>query len=92
MDKKRKNAVCDQLRGIRSAKELSQAALASLCQRHGWNITREIIARIEGRVRCVCDYELILLAEILEVPVTKLLPSPEAWRESAHLFVAPSTR
>lgn len=82
-----RNAVGEQLRRIRSQKQLSQAELAALCQRKGWNITREIIARIEGRARWVADFELMLLAEILKVPVQRLLPPAQTWSAQRQLFL-----
>jgi len=38
----------------------------------------DIIARIELRVRWVADFELMLLAQVLDVPVTSLLAPPRA--------------
>ena len=91
MLKAAKNIVGRQLKQVRNARQLSQAALALLCQKTGWNMTREIIARIEGRVRCVTDMELLLLAELLGVKVQELLPSESTWLQERHLLLALDT-
>lgn len=88
MLKAKKNIIGPQLRELRNARKLSQAAFAALCQQTGWGMTREIIARIEGQVRCVTDIELCLLAEILSVGVEKLLPAPAIWRQEHALRAA----
>jgi hypothetical protein len=48
---------------------LSQPALAAQCQRMGWDITRDTIAKIEARKRWVGDFELVHLARSLGVPL-----------------------
>jgi len=52
---------------------LSQAQLAAKFQVAGWDLSRDIIARIELQTRCVTDVELIELARILKVPTDALL-------------------
>jgi hypothetical protein len=42
---------------------LSQAALAAACQRVGWDIDRNTVAKIEGRMRWLGDFELVYLAK-----------------------------
>jgi len=66
------NIVGAQVRRLRSERGLSQPALAAKCQRLGWDIGRDIIARIEGRVRLVTDSELLFLARALDVPLEEL--------------------
>lgn len=39
----------------------------------GWDISRDIVARIEGQTRWVGDFELVKLADVLGVPATDLL-------------------
>ena len=53
-------------RRLRVAAGLSQAALAAVCQRVGWDIDRNTIAKIEGRMRWVGDFELLHLARVLK--------------------------
>jgi transcriptional regulator with XRE-family HTH domain len=59
---------------IRNTKGLSQSDLAAICQRAGWDVSRDIIARIEGRVRWVGDMELAMLAKVLGVQMNELIP------------------
>ena len=76
-----RNIVGSHVMRIRNQKGWSQADLAAACQRLGWDISRGVVARIEGGVRWVCDSELLHLAEILAVPVPELFPP-----EHRHLF------
>ncbi len=71
---KKKNLVGPQVSRIRGETGLSQAAFAAKCQRKGWNISRGIVAAIEGQVRCVTDEEFVLLAQMLGVSLETLLP------------------
>ena len=52
----------------------SQSELAAKSQRLGWNISRGIVAGIEGQVRCVTDLEFVLLARVLGTSLDALLP------------------
>ena len=70
----KKNIVGPQVSRLRSQSGLSQAAFAAKCQRKGWDISRGVIAAIEGQVRCVTDQEFVLLAQMLGVPLQALLP------------------
>ncbi len=47
----------------------------------GWDITRSIVAAIEGQVRWVGDFELVLLAQVLRVDSAALLPKRVNWSE-----------
>jgi hypothetical protein len=60
--------------------------LAAGCQRLGWDVGRDIIARIEARVRLVTDSELLFLARALDVPVEELFPpaTPKALKRPAY--------
>ena len=69
-----KNAVGPKLMRLRSRLGLSQAAFAARCQLSGWDVSRDIIARIELQKRCVTDIELLELAHVLRVSVESLLP------------------
>jgi transcriptional regulator with XRE-family HTH domain len=62
------------VRRLRLRAGLSQPAFAAKCQRAGWDISRDIVARIEGGVRCVEDREILRLAEALECSVQDLFP------------------
>jgi transcriptional regulator with XRE-family HTH domain len=68
------NLVGPQIRQLRSKSGLSQPALAAACQRLGWDVGRDIIARIESQVRHVTDAELLYLANALASPLEALFP------------------
>ena len=70
----RGNVVGGQVRRIRSKQGLSQPELAAKCQRLGWDIGRDIIARIETGLHLVTDSELLFLARALNVEVASLFP------------------
>lgn len=59
---------------LRSRLDLSQAQLAARLQVGGWDVSRDIVARIELQSRCVTDLELIEFSRILGVPPDALLP------------------
>ncbi len=63
-----RNIIGPQLRMLRSQRGLSQQKLAEHLQRKGWDVSRGMIARIEGQVRWIADFELLFLAEVLAVP------------------------
>lgn len=69
-----KNIIGPQVRRIRSEKGLSQPALAAECQRQGWDIGRDTIAKVEAGKRWVGDFELLYLARTLGVGLEALFP------------------
>lgn len=69
-----KNLVGPQIAKLRYQHGMSQAQFAAKCQRMGWDISRGIVAAIEGQVRCVTDGEFVNLARALNVPLESLLP------------------
>lgn len=76
-----KNIVGPQVRQFRDRRGWSQAVFAGKCQIAGWDISRSIVAAIEGRVRWVGDFELVMLAKILRVNPIDLLPKKIEWSE-----------
>jgi transcriptional regulator with XRE-family HTH domain len=62
------------LRKLRLAQRLSQAELAARCQRHGWDVSREMVNHIEMQVRVLREYEIVALSKALGIPSSKLLP------------------
>jgi transcriptional regulator with XRE-family HTH domain len=61
------------VRRLRLEKEWSQEQLAGKCQLHGWDASRDIIARLELRNRLVTDWEIIALAKALGRKAGELL-------------------
>ena len=74
MDAQHKNIVGPQVRRLRVAAKLSQAALAAACQRVGWDIDRNTIAKVEGQMRWVGDFELLKIAKVFECRLADLFP------------------
>ncbi len=62
----------------------SQAKLATECQLLGWDVSRGIVAALEGRVRWAGDYEVALLAKVLRTPISTLYPASIAWSELGY--------
>ncbi len=67
-----RNVVGPQVRKIRYQQELTQEMLAAHCERHGWDISRATISKIEAQIRCVSDSELVILAKALRVNLNQL--------------------
>lgn len=63
--------VADARRGCKPA--LTQDALSGKLARHGIQLDRAAVAKIENNLRHVLDYELKALAEVLAVEVNWLL-------------------
>jgi transcriptional regulator with XRE-family HTH domain len=59
---------------LRNQRGWSQEKLATVCQLRGWDISRGVVARIEGGVRWIADFELLDLAAALNVVVQDLYP------------------
>ena len=64
------------IRRCRISSEMSQAKLATALQLSGWDCTRETVAIIESQQLIIADFELIALAQVLNVALGKLLPPP----------------
>jgi transcriptional regulator with XRE-family HTH domain len=73
-----RNIIGPQLRRLRYERGLSQPDFAAACQRVGWDISRDIVARIEGQSRWVADFELVVIARVLKLTPLELLEG--TWR------------
>ena len=65
---------------LRSRPRLTQQQLADRVARLGGHIDRAGIGKIEVGLRCVCDFEVVVLAKALKVSVPWLLPLRRAAR------------
>ena len=81
-----RNIIGPQVMRIRDSRKLSQSDLATACQVAGWDVSRGVIARIEGGVRWVADWEVLELAKVLKVAVPDLYPP-----DSRNLFKIKNT-
>lgn len=66
------NIVGTQVKALREQQQLTQEQLTAKCQLVGFQLSRGTLAKIESQIRCVTDYEVVLLAKALNVPVEKL--------------------
>lgn len=68
------NIIGPRVRSLRYKRGWSQAAMATKCQLSGWDVSRDTIANVELRRRWVPDFEVVLLARVLGVAASDLLP------------------
>lgn len=71
--KKPRNIVGPIVRELREKKELTQNQFVAKLNLIGWDVSRDIVARIEGQVRWVADFEIAKLAEALGLTAPELL-------------------
>ncbi len=69
------NIVGSQVKLLRRERGLTQAMLAARCGLLGWDIGENIITKIETKVRCVTDAELLCLSKALDISPADLLPA-----------------
>lgn len=69
----KKNICGDRIHEARTRQRVTQADLAARIQIRGLMIERDSISRIEIGTRFVADYELMIIAEALNVSVGWLL-------------------
>ena len=68
-----RNVVSAEIRRHRLMRNISQEELAAQLQRYGWDVGRTTITKIELGERCVTDFELIAIADVLQVGVQVLV-------------------
>jgi transcriptional regulator with XRE-family HTH domain len=66
------NIVGPAVKEIREEKGLTQEVFAARCNILGWDISRSTLAKIEVRLRRVKDTEAIILAQALNVNISRL--------------------
>jgi ribosome-binding protein aMBF1 (putative translation factor) len=71
------NLVGPQVRKLRYNRCWSQSKLAVQLQLKGLDVSREVIAQIEGQYHCVNDKDLPYFARVFEVGLTELFPNLE---------------
>jgi ribosome-binding protein aMBF1 (putative translation factor) len=72
---KHQNIVGAQIRKLRYNREWSQSKLAIQLQLKGLDVSREVIAQIEGQCHCVKDKDLPYFARVFQVGLTDLFPN-----------------
>ena len=63
------NLIGPSIRKLRYQRGMTQAMLTARCNRAGWDMGENTIAKIEARIRCVTDREIVYLAKALGVKV-----------------------
>ena len=69
----RRNICGDRIREARQRARMSQSDLCRALQLAGVTVERDMISRIENGSRFVADFEVVAVAEILDVSVDWLL-------------------
>ena len=59
------NVTGAKLRQLREAAGWSQAGFAAELQRHGWDIDRAVLVRLESGKRSTVDYEIEFILKVL---------------------------
>ena len=62
--------------------------MAAWCQRMGWDLSRDTLAKIELQSRWVSDFETVFLAQALGVAVHSLLPDQRRIKSVIRDFVS----
>ena len=68
-----KNIVGAKIEKLRKEKRIKQKELVAMLQSRGMDICETSMSRLEGQIRLVQDYEVVILAEVLDVSVEWLL-------------------
>ena len=71
------NLVGPRIRKLRVERGWSQAKFAVQLQLKGLDMGRDVVARIECRIHCIRDRDILLFARTLGVEVSKLFSSLE---------------
>ncbi|MEI8234895.1 MAG: helix-turn-helix transcriptional regulator [Verrucomicrobiota bacterium] len=69
-----RNVLGPQIQKIRKAKGWSQVKMVQKIQLKGWGVERTVMTKIEKGRRCLTDYELLVIAQVLGVTLNDLLP------------------
>ena len=68
-----KNIIGTKVVAIRKSRHIKQKDFLAKLQTLGMDISATSLSRLEGQYRLVQDYEAVLIAEALDVPVQELL-------------------
>ena len=87
-----RNVIGPRVQQLRQEQGLTQPMLAARCNRYGWNLSRETLAKIELQLRWISDFELICLALALRIEPLELLPGKEFFAKVLKDFFARLSR
>ena len=77
-----------QIKALRREKGLTQAMLAARCGTLGWDVSENVITKIETQIRCVTEIELLCIAVALNVRVENFYPRAENTKAVVKKFFA----
>jgi transcriptional regulator with XRE-family HTH domain len=77
------------IRYFRKKQKLTQHELAAMFQKRGVPITRNIIASVETQRTRVRDYQLVLFAKALQIPLESLFPDEASFADCSNAFAHP---
>jgi transcriptional regulator with XRE-family HTH domain len=70
------NIIGPQIKRLREQNNMTQEELTARCNLLGWNISRGTLAKIESQVRRVTDFEVAVIAKVLDVDISELYEEP----------------
>lgn len=73
-----RNIIGPVLRELREKKGLTQPQLVAKLNVQGWDVSREILAKIEAQIRWVADFEIVWLAGGVGISGPELLRLAES--------------
>lgn len=84
-----RNLVGPVVKELREKQGLTQSELVAKLNLAGWDVSRDILARIEGQVRWVADFETVKLAaavgleapELIRIALVKVQKQPKSMPE-----------
>ena len=68
-----KNIVGAKVEKLRKEKNIKQRELVAMLQSRGMDISETSMSRLEGQIRLVQDFEVVILADALDVTTEYLL-------------------
>lgn len=83
-----RNVVGPAIRKYRCQRNLTQEALAIKLQMAGLDMDRTAVAKIESQIRSVFDFEMVMIARVLDVHTGKLFPSDSDLRKQLPSLLA----
>jgi transcriptional regulator with XRE-family HTH domain len=82
----RKNLIGYKMRKLRYQMGLTQNDLSARIGRLGWDVSRATVSQIEAGLRCVTDFELVILATAVNAHPALLLPPQEEIKAAIKEF------
>jgi transcriptional regulator with XRE-family HTH domain len=89
MARRFRNCIGPQVRRFRMERGWTQDGLAAKLQLAGLHgVDRVVVAKIESRLRSTYDYEAVVIARVLGVPLDRLVPGPSSLDKDLEDLIA----